>query len=115
MARHGTQHFVYPVRGKGGEGPVRAAPEAGSPGCRLRQNANRPVDVFIVDADPWQRRVLASLIAERAGGRFHAHACASRGEALAAAARMPGAIMIVDLETIGGAGRLAEIARAGPR
>jgi two-component system repressor protein LuxO len=78
-------------------------------------NANRVVDVVILDGDPSQRRVLAGLITDRTGGRFHAHGFATRSEALAAAERMPGAIMLVDLETVGDAGRFADMARANPR
>ncbi len=73
------------------------------------------VDVLIVDADPGQRRALSGLITERSKGRFHPHGCASRADALAAARGMPGAIMLVDLETIGGPARIADIAKAAPR
>jgi len=76
-------------------------------------NAQRLVDVVILDGDPAQRRVLSNLIA-RSGERFHVHAFAGRAEALAAAARMPGAIMLVDIETVGDAAGIAEIARAAP-
>ena len=71
----------------------------------------QPVDVFIVDADPSQRRALAGMIAERALGRFQAHACASEAEALAARGGGDNdAIVIADLETIGGTARLADFA-----
>jgi two-component system repressor protein LuxO len=73
------------------------------------------VDVVILDGDPAQRRVLSTLIAERTNGRFQPHSFASRGDALAAAARMPGAILLVDLETVGDMARIADIARASPR
>jgi two-component system repressor protein LuxO len=76
-------------------------------------NAQRLVDVVILDGDPAQRRVLSNLIA-RSGDRFHVHAFAGRTEALAAAVRMPGAIMLVDLETAGDLAGMAEIVRAAP-
>jgi two-component system repressor protein LuxO len=72
------------------------------------------VDVVILDGDAAQRRVLANLIAERDPGRFHTHGFASGSEAMAAAQRMPGAIMLVDLETVGDIARIADMARAGP-
>jgi two-component system repressor protein LuxO len=75
--------------------------------------AQRLVDVVILDGDPAQRRVLSSLIA-RSGERFHVHAFAARAEALAAAARLPGAIMLVDIETAGDVAGIAEIVRAAP-
>jgi len=78
-------------------------------------DASPAVDVVILDRDPAQRRVLAALIAGRLPGRFRAHGVASRGEAMAAAARMPGAVLVVDLETAGGIARLPDIARAVPR
>ena len=71
-----------------------------------------PLDVVIVDADPSQRRALAGLIAERAAGRFAASAYASPAEALAAVGSGGEAIMIADLETIGGPGRLSDMAKA---
>ena len=76
-------------------------------------NAPRLVDVVILDGDPLQRRILANLIA-RSGDRFHVHAFADRGEALAAAGRMPGAIMLVDIDTIGDLARIADLTRAVP-
>src|SRR6476646_9247101 len=71
----------------------------------------QPVDVFIVDADPSQRRALAGMIADRALGRFQAHACASEAEARAARGGGDNdAIVIADLETIGGIARLTDFA-----
>jgi two-component system, repressor protein LuxO len=70
----------------------------------------QPVDVIIVDADASQRRALAGMIAERSLGRFLAHACASESEALNAGAGGNRAIVIADLETIGGAARLSDLA-----
>lgn len=76
-------------------------------------NAPRLVDVVILDGDPAQRRILTNLIA-RSGERFHVHAFAERSEALAAAARMPGAIMLVDLDTVGDLARIADLTRSVP-
>ena len=72
----------------------------------------QPVDVIIVDADASQRRALAGMIAERSLGRFQPHACASETEALASPAGGNGAIVIADLETIGGAAKLSDLAAA---
>jgi two-component system repressor protein LuxO len=72
------------------------------------RHRSEPIDVLIVDADPGQRRALAGLIAERALGRFMPQGCANRAEALAAARNGSGAIMIADIETIGGTANLAE-------
>ena len=73
------------------------------------------MDVVILDGDPAQRRVLASLIAARDPERFQTHGFASGSEAIAAARRMPGAIMVVDIETVGDMARIADIARDGRR
>ena len=75
------------------------------------QPASQPVDVLIVDADPSQRRALAGCIAERAIGRFATHSCANAAEALAVTRAGGGAIMIADLETIGGTEQFAEFTR----
>ncbi|MCB1499615.1 MAG: response regulator, partial [Bauldia sp.] len=76
-------------------------------------SAQRLVDVVILDGDPSQRRVLTNLIA-RSGERFHVHAFAERSEAIAAAARMPGAILLVDIDTVGDLARLADLSRTSP-
>ncbi len=68
-----------------------------------------PISVVILDADATQRRSLAGMIAERSGGRFHATACASAAEAHAAVSAEPGAIVIADLDTIGGPTHLADL------
>ncbi len=72
------------------------------------RRGGEPVSVFIVDADASTRRSLAGMIAERSGGRFAAVACATRDEAAAAAGDTP-AIVIADIETIGGPHRLGGI------
>jgi two-component system repressor protein LuxO len=77
----------------------------------LGTKSPQPIDVLIIDADPSQRRALAGLIAEGALGRFLPKSYASGAEALAANGGGGGAIMIADLETIGGAGGLSEMAR----
>ena len=79
----------------------------------LLHEAKQPVGVFVVDADPGQRRLLAGLITERTGGRFTATTCASYEEALAASATRHDAILIADLATIGGLTRVPEFARNG--
>ncbi len=79
----------------------------------LGHEASQPVGVFVVDADPGQRRLLAGLIAERTGGRFTAVTCASYEEALAATGSRRDAILIADLATIGGPTRVPEFARRG--
>jgi two-component system repressor protein LuxO len=70
--------------------------------------AHAPVDVFIVDADASQRRALAGLIAERAEDRFHTRSFATSAEAMAARRDGASAIVIADLETIGGTARLPD-------
>src|SRR5262245_48421048 len=85
--------------------------EAGVAPAMASGRRSQPVDVFIVDADPSQRRALAGMIAERALGRFLPHACASEAEARAAqTSGGSSAIVIADLETIGGAARLSNFA-----
>ncbi len=79
----------------------------------LNREASQPVGVFVVDADPSQRRLLAALISEGAGGRFAAVTCASYEEAIAAAGARTDAILIADLATIGGPARVPEFARNG--
>ncbi|HET7715171.1 MAG TPA: sigma-54 dependent transcriptional regulator [Bauldia sp.] len=79
------------------------------------KDAQRAVDVVILDEDPAHRRMLSSLIAERTQGRFQPHGFGSRDDALAAAKAMPGAILLVDVEAAGGLDRIPEIARAAPR
>jgi two-component system, repressor protein LuxO len=74
-----------------------------------------PVDVVIVDADPGQRRILAGLIADGAIGRFQLHACASTAEALSNGQDISTAIVLADLETIGGPGNIGAMVRAAPR
>jgi two-component system repressor protein LuxO len=72
--------------------------------------AERPVDVYVVDADPSQRRTLTGLIAERALGRFKVRGYATSAEALAARAQGSDAIFIADLDTIGGTENLQSMA-----
>jgi two-component system repressor protein LuxO len=79
------------------------------------RRAQTPVDVVILEADPAQRRTLSRLIADRAGGRFLAHGYASRRDAVAAMEAMPDAVVVADLDTVGGMGGLADIARRTPR
>ena len=81
---------------------------------RIGSTSPKAIDVFIVDADAGQRRTLAGLISERSLGRFMPHVCADALEALTAAGAEPDAIMIADIETIGGTGSLPEIARKRP-
>ena len=73
------------------------------------------VDVVILDGDPAQRRVLSSLLVGRGSDRFRVHGVASRGEAMAAARRMPRALLVVDLEAAGGVAHLPELTRAASR
>jgi two-component system repressor protein LuxO len=68
-----------------------------------------PIGVVIVDADPGQRRALSRIIAD-SGGRFAARPCPSPEEAKAAVAADPEAIVIADLETLGGAGEIGKLA-----
>ena len=70
-----------------------------------------PVDVVIVDADPTQCRAMAGLIAERALGRFSPRVCSSVAEALGLVGDRK-AIVIADVETMGGTERLGDM--AGP-
>ena len=80
----------------------------------IGRTSPKAVDVFIVDADAGQRRALAGVINERALGRFLPRICADAVEALSAARADPNAIMIADIDTIGGTGSLLEIARSAP-
>jgi two-component system repressor protein LuxO len=77
------------------------------------QTSSAPVEVYIVDADPTQRRALAGAIADRAIGRFSLRLCATTSEALGSSRDGANAIVIADLETIGGAERLCDIADPG--
>jgi len=79
----------------------------------LGQPLAKPVDVFIVDADPTQSRALAGAISDRAIGRFAPRVYDSPAEALGEAGNASSAIVIADLDTIGGAERLGEIAGQG--
>ncbi len=76
-----------------------------------RGPSSGPLNVIIVDFDANQRRTLAGWV-ERADGRFSASAYATTAEALAAVDRRSDAIMIADLETIGGAGHLSDVTDA---
>jgi two-component system repressor protein LuxO len=67
------------------------------------------IGIVIVEADPGQRRALAGMLGGAAGGRFAATSCASPQEAEAAIRARPDAIVIADLETIGGPDRLAAL------
>jgi len=78
----------------------------------LGRPSPEPVDVFIVDADPAQCRALAGAIADRSVGRFSPRVCNSPAEAIGVARDGASAIVIADLDTIGGAEKLGEI--AGP-
>ena len=69
--------------------------------------ASGPFRVVVVDADPVQRRALSDMI-RGGGGRFSPMPCASPGEAAAAVAG-GNAIVLADLETIGGPQRVREI------
>ncbi len=73
------------------------------------QSLSTPVDVYIVDADPSQCRALAGAIADRAAGRFSARVCATPKDAVGGRSAA-NAIVIADLETIGGPERLGDIA-----
>jgi two-component system repressor protein LuxO len=73
-----------------------------------QRRGGEPVSVLIVDADASARRSLAGMIAERSGGRFAAVACATRDEAAAAAGDAP-AIVIADIDTVGGPHKLGGI------
>lgn len=68
--------------------------------------------VLIVDADPSQRRSLAAMIAERSGGRLKASACATPAEALAALGE-GNAVVIADIDSVGGVDALRAFADAG--
>jgi two-component system, repressor protein LuxO len=76
------------------------------------QDRVRPhtVSVVVIDADAAHRRSIAGMIAERSHGRFHARPCANSAEASAAVRAEPGAIVIADLDTIGGAAHIVEFA-----
>jgi two-component system repressor protein LuxO len=81
----------------------------------IGQTKALPVEVVIVDADPAQRRALTGLIATRAVGRFSPRACETASDAIASARSGSGAITIVDIETVGGTAKLAEMTQAsGP-
>ncbi|MEQ9689862.1 MAG: sigma-54 dependent transcriptional regulator [Bauldia litoralis] len=73
------------------------------------------IDVYIVDADAAQRRVLAGLIAGSGADRYQAVPCATSEEALAAGCDSSRAIMLAEIDTIGGAGHIARMAGASSR
>jgi two-component system repressor protein LuxO len=113
METLGAERFLYPDSPKLDPGPQMMIRNEGvdpfmAPGRPLPE----PVDVFIVDSDPSQRRALAGVIADRALGRFSPRVCASPEEAFGATRGGSSAIVIADLDTIGGTDRLGEI--AGP-
>ncbi len=89
--------------------------KAGSPVVANDNYRQQTIDVVIVDADAGQRRVLAGLIADNALDRYQPFPCASPAEALASGCDMSRAIMLADLETIGGACHIPEIAGATSR
>ncbi|MCB1487221.1 MAG: response regulator, partial [Bauldia sp.] len=73
------------------------------------------IDVVIVDSDAVQRRVLAGLIADNALSRYQPFPCASPEEAATSGRDMSRAIILADIETIGGPGHIAEIAGSNSR
>lgn len=77
------------------------------------RSSAEPVDVYIVDADPTQSRALAGAISGRAVGRFSPRVYATPADAVGAARQGAKAILIADLETIGGPERLGDIAGPG--
>lgn len=77
------------------------------------QSLSQPVDVIIVDSDPTQCRTLAGAITDRALDRFSPRICASPAEAVGAVRDGTNAIVIADIETIGGADRLGDIVDPG--
>jgi two-component system repressor protein LuxO len=91
------------IRPQAGHPPGRAPPH------RPEYTGAQPVGIVIVEADPGQRRALTGIVGAAAGGRFAATSCATPQEAEAAIRARPGAIVIADLETIGGPDRLAAI------
>jgi DNA-binding NtrC family response regulator len=88
--------------------PMRSVAESPS----NRHSQTLPVGVVIIDADPAQRRNLASIISERSAGRFAAVAFASAEEAEATVRAESVGVLIADLETIGGAARLQQMGTA---
>ena len=67
------------------------------------------VDVFIVDADTAQCRALAGAITDRAIGRFSPRVCTSADQIHGNISEGSNAIVIADLETIGGTDRIGDI------
>jgi len=64
------------------------------------------VQVLIVDADPVQRRTVSAQLSAQAGLRFAPMAFATKAEALECLADRPHAIVVADLETVGGVDQL---------
>nr|WP_277614307.1 sigma-54 dependent transcriptional regulator [Kaistia nematophila] len=64
------------------------------------------VQVLIVDADPVQRRTVSAQLSAQAGLRFAPTAFATKAEALERLADRPHAIVVADLETVGGVDEL---------
>jgi two-component system repressor protein LuxO len=91
------------IRPQAGHPPGRASPR------RPEYTGAQPVGIVIVEADPGQRRALTGIVGAAAGGRFAATSCATPQEAEAAIRARPDAIVIADLDTIGGPDRLATI------
>src|SRR4051812_25686255 len=67
-----------------------------------------PFRVVVVDADPVQRRALTGMINDGGSGRFTPAAYANSADAAAAMASGE-AIILADMETLGGAHRVAEM------
>jgi two-component system repressor protein LuxO len=74
-----------------------------------RDGARDPVSVVVLDGDAAQRRSLAGLIDKGCGGRFRATLCTTAAEARAAVKSSPAAIVIADIETIGGPEHIGDL------
>ncbi|HVY19924.1 MAG TPA: sigma-54 dependent transcriptional regulator [Bauldia sp.] len=76
---------------------------------RATHASSGQINVVVLDADAAQRRSLVGMIDTRGHGRFSVTPCATAAEARAAVRGAPGAIVIADLDTIGGTARLGEL------
>ena len=71
------------------------------------------VPVLIVDADPVQRRILASHLEAGSGSRFRVHACGSVDEARKAVGGGSDHVVLADVDSLGGPARVGLLAENG--
>lgn len=88
--------------------------KAGSPVVTNDTLASQPIDVLVIDQDPGQRRVLAAMIANGESNRFRVAACTTAADIDAVGCDMSEAVLIADVDTLGGPSHIADIVRTAP-